>query len=75
MPVMDYIDAIRLAMKEEMERDRTFLCSVRTSASKAACSSTTKGLQRAIRRRARDGYSARRSRRSPALPSERPCTA
>ncbi|OPA81364.1 alpha-ketoacid dehydrogenase subunit beta [Paenibacillus selenitireducens] len=44
MPVMEYIDAIRLAMKEEMERDETVFVLGEDVGTKGGVFTTTKGL-------------------------------
>ena len=44
MPMMEYIDAIRLAMKEEMERDEDVFVLGEDVGLKAACSPRPKGL-------------------------------
>lgn len=45
MPVMEYIDAIRLAMKEEMERDESVFVMGEDVGVKGGVFTTTKGLQ------------------------------
>lgn len=45
MPVMEYIDAIRLAMKEEMERDESVFVMGEDVGLKGGVFTTTKGLQ------------------------------
>jgi 2-oxoisovalerate dehydrogenase E1 component beta subunit len=45
MPVIEYIDAIRLAMKEEMERDSNVFIMGEDVGLKGGVFGTTKGLQ------------------------------
>ena len=56
MAVMEYIDAIRLAMKEEMERDENVFILGEDVGLKGGVFTTTKGTARSVWRNASDGY-------------------
>ena len=74
MAVMEYIDAIRLAMKEEMERDESVFVLGEDVGVKGGVFTTTKGLMDQFgEMRVLDTRS--RSPRLPVSLSERPCMA